>query len=89
MSGISEQVNIDVMNPLTEPNKTDVSRIVQEAEIQGLPNIGRNFVDFVKLERGRTGREQIYGGPFKEPTAASGLSRRRACHSPASLNSTP
>src|SRR5262245_8442865 len=40
VGGISEQVNIEVMNPLTEPNKTDVSRMVEEAEIQGLPNIG-------------------------------------------------
>jgi hypothetical protein len=73
VGGISEQVTIDVMNPLTEPNKTDVSRIVQEAEIQGLPNIGRNFVDFVKLSSGvALGREQIYGGPFKEPDSGIG-----------------
>jgi outer membrane receptor protein involved in Fe transport len=73
VGGISEQVNIDVMNPLTEPNKTDVSRVVAEAEIQGLPNIGRNFVDFVKLSSGvALGREQIYGGPFKEPDSGIG-----------------
>jgi hypothetical protein len=73
VGGISEQVTIDVMNPLTEPNKTDVSRVVAEPEIQGLPNIGRNFVDFVKLSSGvALGREQIYGGPFKEPDSGIG-----------------
>jgi hypothetical protein len=73
VGGITDQVNIDVENPLTEPNKTDVSRMVVEDEIQGLPNIGRNFVDFVKLSSGvAVGREQIYGGPFKEPDVGVG-----------------
>src|SRR5215813_7602568 len=73
VGGIAEQVNIDVQNPLTEPNKTDVSRVVAEGEIQGLPNIGRNFVDFVKLSSGvALGREGIFGGPFKEPDVGVG-----------------
>jgi hypothetical protein len=73
VGGISEQVNIDVKNPLTEPNKVDLSRVVVESEIQGLPNIGRNFVDFVKLSSGvALGREAIYGGPFKEPDVGVG-----------------
>src|SRR5215510_10669454 len=73
VGGISDQVDIDVMNPLTEPNKVDVSRVVAESEIQGLPNIGRNFVDFVKLSSGvALGREAILGGPFKEPDVGVG-----------------
>jgi hypothetical protein len=73
IGGISEQVNIDVKNPMTETDKVDISRVVGEAEIQGLPNIGRNFVDFVKLSSGvALGREQIYGGPFKEPDSGIG-----------------
>jgi carboxypeptidase family protein/TonB-dependent receptor-like protein len=73
VGGISEQVDIDVMNPLTEPDKVDVSRVVAESEIQGLPNIGRNFVDFVKLSSGVSlGREAILGGPFKEPDVGVG-----------------
>jgi carboxypeptidase family protein/TonB-dependent receptor-like protein len=73
VGGISEQVNIDVVNPLTEPNQVDVSRVVVENEIQELPNIGRNFVDFVKLSSGVSlGREGIYGGPFKEPDVGVG-----------------
>src|SRR5215471_11769864 len=49
VGGISDQVTIEVQNPSTETNRTDMSRVVAENEIQGLPNIGRNFVDFVKL----------------------------------------
>ena len=73
IGGISEQVNIDIKNPMTETDKVDISRVVAEGEIQGLPNIGRNFVDFVKLSSGvALGREQIYGGPFKEPDSGIG-----------------
>src|SRR5262245_20373928 len=73
VGGISEQLNIDVKNPLMEPNKVDMSRIVAEDEIQGLPNIGRNFVDFVKLSSGVVvGREAIFGGVFKEPDVGVG-----------------
>jgi hypothetical protein len=73
VGGISEQVSIEVQNPLMEPNKVDMSRVVAEAEIQGLPNIGRNFVDFVKLSSGVSlGREAVYGGPFKEPDVGVG-----------------
>src|SRR5262245_61896679 len=73
IGGISEQVTIDIKNPMTETDKVDISRVVEEAEIQGLPNIGRNFVDFVKLSSGvALGREQIYGGPFKEPDSGIG-----------------
>src|SRR4029453_5699123 len=73
IGGISEQVNIDIKNPMTETDKVDISRVVDEGEIQGLPNIGRNFVDFVKLSSGvALGREQIFGGPFKEPDGGIG-----------------
>src|SRR5262245_6974719 len=73
VGGISDQVTIEVQNPLTEPNKVDVSRVVAENEIQGLPNIGRNFVDFVKLSSGvAMGRENITAGVFKEPDIGVG-----------------
>src|SRR5262245_42241451 len=73
VGGISDQVTIEVKNPLTEPDKVDISRIVAENEIQGLPNIGRNFVDFVKLSSGvAQGRENIVAGIFKEPDIGVG-----------------
>jgi hypothetical protein len=73
VGGISDQVTIEVQNPLTEPDKVDLSRVVAENEIQGLPNIGRNFVDFVKLSSGvAQGRENIVAGIFKEPDVGVG-----------------
>ncbi|MBO0860185.1 MAG: TonB-dependent receptor [Chloracidobacterium sp.] len=70
---ITDKVTIEVQNPLTQPDKVDVSRVVTENEIQGLPNIGRNFVDFVKLSSGvTTGRENITSGVFKEPDVGVG-----------------
>jgi Carboxypeptidase regulatory-like domain/TonB dependent receptor len=73
VGGISDQVDINVKNPYMESNKVDMSRVVAEDEIQGLPNIGRNFVDFVKLSSGVTlGRENITPGVFKEPDVGVG-----------------
>ena len=41
--------------------------------IESLPNIGRNFVDFVKLSSGvAVGRENVGGGAFKEPDTGVG-----------------
>ena len=47
--------------------------MVGQREIESLPNIGRNFVDFVKLSSGvAVGRENVGGGPFKEPDTGVG-----------------
>jgi outer membrane receptor protein involved in Fe transport len=70
---LSEQVTIEGREPLIEPNKAGLSRVIETREIESLPNIGRNFVDFVKLSSGVSlGREGIYGGPFKEPDVGVG-----------------
>src|SRR5262245_61084603 len=74
VGGISEQVNIDVKNRYMESNKLDMSRVVAEDEIQVLPNIGRNFVDFTKLSSMiAMGREAITPGVFKEPDVGVGV----------------
>src|SRR6185295_5783843 len=53
----------------------DQSRIVHRREIDRLPNRGRNFVDFVKLTGAAApGRENVGGGPFKEPDTGVGAS---------------
>ncbi len=58
-----------------ETTSTDLSRVVGTTEIESLPNIGRNFVDFVKLSSGvAVGRENIGGGAFKEPDTGVGAS---------------
>ena len=51
----------------------ELSRVISTREIESLPNIGRNFVDFVKLSRFvAPGRENIGGGAFKEPDVGVG-----------------
>src|SRR5215813_6289488 len=70
---ISEQLTIEAREPLIEPNRAGQSRVIETREIESLPNIGRNFVDFVKLSSGvALGREAIYGGVFKEPDVGVG-----------------
>src|SRR5262245_10835507 len=73
LSQRSEEVTVAVVEPLVEVTHTDLSRVVGEREIESLPNIGRNFVDFVKLSSAvAIGRENIGGGPFKEPDTGVG-----------------
>jgi len=48
VSGASIRIK-NIATPLIEPSKVEVSRVVGTQEIDTLPNIGRNFVDFVKL----------------------------------------
>jgi hypothetical protein len=73
VGAISEQVTIEAREPLIEPNRAGVSRVIETREIESLPNIGRNFVDFVKLSSGVTlGRENITPGVFKEPDVGVG-----------------
>jgi carboxypeptidase family protein len=70
---LTEQITIDAREPLIEPNRTGVSRVIETREIESLPNIGRNFVDFVKLSSGVTlGRDNITVGVFKEPDVGVG-----------------
>lgn len=70
---VSEEVTVQQREPLIEPTKADVSRVVASQEIESLPIAGRNFVDFVKLSSGvAPGRENIGGGAFKEPDSGVG-----------------
>ncbi|MFQ3582985.1 MAG: TonB-dependent receptor [Chloracidobacterium sp.] len=56
-----------------ETTRAGQSRTVGERDIQTLPLPGRNFVDLVKLSPGVTpGRENVGGGPFKEPDIGVG-----------------
>ena len=75
VGAVSETVVIEGQEQLIEPTKVEVSRVISTQEIETLPNIGRNFVDFVKLSSGvAPGRENIGGGPFKEPDTGVGAS---------------
>jgi Carboxypeptidase regulatory-like domain/TonB dependent receptor len=69
----TEVVTVTDAAPLIETSKAEVSTVISEHAIQSLPNIGRNFVDFVKLSSGvAPGRENTGGGAFKEPDAGVG-----------------
>jgi hypothetical protein len=70
---VTEQVIVQEKEPLIDTTKAEISRVVGTQEIETLPNIGRNFVDFVKLSSAvAPGRENVGGGPFKEPDVAVG-----------------
>ncbi len=73
VGAVTETVSVEAGAQLIEPNKFEVSRVIGRQEIESLPNIGRNFVDFVKLSSGVSlGRENVGGGPFKEPDVGVG-----------------
>jgi len=70
---VSEMVDVKQEEPLIEPTRAEVSRVIETRQIESLPNIGRNFVDFVKLSAFvAPGRENIGGGAFKEPDTGVG-----------------
>src|SRR5262245_30812084 len=70
---VSQELTVVERESLIEPTKTEISRVVETLEIESLPNIGRNFVDFVKLSSGvALGRENVGGGAFKEPDVGVG-----------------
>src|SRR5205085_3027799 len=69
----SEIITVTDEPPLIETSKAEVSNVITEQTIEALPNIGRNFVDFVKLSSSvAPGRENTGGGAFKEPDAGVG-----------------
>ncbi|HEX2491426.1 MAG TPA: TonB-dependent receptor [Blastocatellia bacterium] len=70
---VTEVVEVKQEEPLIEPTKAELSRVVNERTIESLPIIGRNFVDFAKLSSGvAPGRENTGGGAFKEPDTGVG-----------------
>ena len=75
----SEIITVTDEPPLIETSKAEVSNVITEQTIEALPNIGRNFVDFVKLSSSvAPGRENTGGGAFKEPDAGVGAAARGA-----------
>jgi hypothetical protein len=73
VGAVTETVSVEATAPLIEPSKAEVSRVIEAQQIESLPNIGRNFVDFVKLSAFvAPGRENIGGGAFKEPDTGVG-----------------
>jgi outer membrane receptor protein involved in Fe transport len=74
VGAINEVVEVQHEEPLVETTRAEISRVVSEREIESLPIIGRNFVDFVKLSTSvAPGRENVGGGAFKEPDLGVGI----------------
>jgi hypothetical protein len=72
---MSQEVVVVSQAALVETTDAGLDRVIGSREIQSLPNIGRNFVDFVKLDPSvHLGRENVGGGAFKEPDAGVGVS---------------
>lgn len=70
---VTEAIDVRLAEPLIETTKAEISRVINERSIEALPNIGRNFVDFVKLSSAvAPGRENTGGGAFKEPDTGVG-----------------
>ena len=69
------EIVVTYHEPAIDNTTGDYSRVVRHEQIDMLPNRGRNFVDFVKLTGAAAqGRENVGGGPFKEPDVGVGAS---------------
>jgi hypothetical protein len=68
LSQRSEQVVVTGAAPLVETTRAEGSTDINSAAIQGLPNNGRNFLDFVKLTPGVT----IVQGPDGDELSING-----------------
>ncbi|HUI43124.1 MAG TPA: TonB-dependent receptor [Terriglobia bacterium] len=74
VGGVGQEIMV-ADRPLIETSEAGMTDVVGLPEIQSLPNFGRNFVDFVKLDTGvHLGRENVGGGAFKEPDSGVGIS---------------
>src|SRR5262245_54102908 len=73
VGNVTETVEVGAGEPLIETTKVEISRVIELRQIESLPNIGRNFVDFVKMSSAvAPGRENTGGGAFKEPDTGVG-----------------
>jgi len=74
VGAVNEVVEVRHEEPLVETTRAELSRVVTAQDIESLPIIGRNFVDFVKLSTNvAPGRENVGGGAFKEPDSGVGV----------------
>ncbi len=67
VASVSEVVTVSTQAPQIEPTKTEISQVIEAAQIQQLPTNGRRFVDFALLTPGvATGRTSLQS-TFTEP----------------------
>jgi Carboxypeptidase regulatory-like domain/TonB dependent receptor-like, beta-barrel len=73
LAGMTATVRVDANASAIERRRPDHTVVIDERTLNTLPLAGRNFVDAVKLvSQVAPGRENIGGGAFKEPDAATG-----------------
>jgi hypothetical protein len=68
LSAVEQSVTVTAEAPLIEASRTEGSTRIDEASIEGLPNNGRNFLDFTKLTPGVT----IVQGPDGDELSING-----------------
>lgn len=67
VASATEVVNVTTEAPPVEPTRTEISQVIDTAQIQELPTNGRRFVDFALLTPGvATGRTSLQS-TFTEP----------------------
>ncbi len=68
VSAIAQEITVTAEAPLIETSRTEGATRIDEASIEGLPNNGRNFLDFTKLTPGVT----IVQGPDGDELSING-----------------
>ena len=54
LAGVEQEITVTAEAPVVETSRTEGSVRIDTAAIEGLPNNGRNFLDFIKLTPGVT-----------------------------------
>ncbi|MDJ0835456.1 MAG: TonB-dependent receptor [Acidobacteriota bacterium] len=67
-ASVAEEIVVKAANPIVETSRTQNLTQIDEASVQGLPNNGRNFLDFMTLSPGVT----IVQGPDGEEISVNG-----------------
>lgn len=68
LGGIEQEITVTAEAPVVETSRTEGSVRIDTAAVEGLPNNGRNFLDFIKLTPGAT----IVQGPDGDELSING-----------------
>jgi hypothetical protein len=66
VASVSEEVTVTTEAPLVEPTKTEISQVVETAQIESLPISSRVFTDFALLTPGVASSRTSLGTTFTE-----------------------
>src|SRR6185436_7556488 len=68
LAGVEQEITVTAEAPVIETSRTEGAVRIDNAAVEGLPNNGRNFLDFVKLTPGVT----IVQGPDGDELSING-----------------